>query len=205
MNYGDRFLPRTPDDTARMLRDHPLAWVVSINAGAPAASLLPIRPQFSADGEVSELVGHFGRGNPQIDVVERNPQVMILFLGVNGYVSPSLGRDPTRGPTWNYASAQFHAEMKLTRAPDEIDALLRDLVEAMESRRPRPCSVDSMGPRYRSLSAGVVGFRARVLERRPRFKLGQDEPEPIYRSILESLDEEDRGDLATWMRRLETR
>lgn len=205
MSTSDPFAPRSPDDVARLLAESPLAWVVSLDPVSPAASLLPIRPRFSETGEVIALAGHFGGSNPQIEIARRSPRTLFLFLGANGYVSPSFGGDPTRAPTWNYASARFLADIELTRAPEAIDDLLADLVGAMEPPRPAPWRIADMGARYRQLSSRVVGFHARVLEARPRFKLGQDEPDRLFGNILDGLEAEGRGDLADWMRRLDVR
>ena len=196
----DRFAARSPEDIRRLILDHPLAWIVGTGE-APPASLLPIQAVAAADGGVSELVGHFARSNPQVEALRRSPRALILFLGPHGYISPSWLSDRTQAPTWNYASAQFVADIEFTDTPEAVEALLRDLVGAMEAGRPSAWSPDDMGERYRRLSRGVVGFRARVVETRAKFKLGQDERPDVFEEIVASLEGGEGPALAAWMRR----
>jgi len=58
-----------------------------------------------------------------------------------------------------------------------------------------------MGPRFHSLSKGVIGFRANVLEQRARFKLGQDERDGPYGNMTQALDDLGEQELLQWMRR----
>ena len=196
----DRFAARSPEDISRLILDHPLAWVVGGEGGYFPATLLPIRAVTGPDGSVRDLVGHFARSNPQVEALKRRPRALFLFLGPHGYVSPSWMGDRTQAPTWNYASAQFMAEVEFVDTPEATQSLLRDLVQAMETGRPDAWSLEAMGPRYERLSRGVIGFRARAVETRARFKLGQDERPDVFADILAGLDRGEETSLAGWMR-----
>jgi len=196
---ADRYTPRSADDVRRLLLDHPFAWVVSAGEGDIRATALPVRPLFDADGSVSTLIGHFARANPQGELLRRHLRALILFLGPHGYVSPSWLTDRTQAPTWNYASAQFLVEIELVEDAAGLEALLRDLIGAMEAGRDRPWRQEEMGPRYQRLARGIIGFRGRVVERRPRFKLGQDERADVFPEILAGLARDGAGELRAWM------
>lgn len=199
--FEDRYPAASPAEVARLLAEHPLAWVVALGAEIPAATPLPLLARLDPEGQVIGLGGHYSRANPQVEVLRRDPRVLVLFMGPQGYVSPSWMADRTQAPTWNYASAQFLAEVELKDTPVEIDSLIGELVGAQERGRPAAWTPEEMGPRYRSLSRGVIGFEARVLAARVRFKLGQDEREDVYPDILEGLAREGRDDLIAWMSR----
>jgi predicted FMN-binding regulatory protein PaiB len=115
----------------------------------------------------------------------------------------SAGEDRTQAPTWNHASAQFVVDIGLTEEAAELEALLRDLIDAMEADRPNAWRLEDMGPRYERLSRGVIGFRARVQERRSRFKLGQDERPDVFREILQGLSRDGHAELRAWMEAFE--
>jgi len=200
----DRFTARSPEDISRLILDHPLAWVVGGERGHFPATLLPIRAVTGPDGVVRDLVGHFARSNPQVEALKRAPRALFLFLGPHGYVSPSWMSDRTQAPTWNYASAQFVADVEFVDTPEATEGLLRDLVQAMEAGRQNAWSLEAMGPRYERLSRGVIGFRARVAQTRARFKLGQDERPDVFADILAGLDHGGDGSLANWMRAFAT-
>src|SRR5690606_27493143 len=100
------FGPRSDQDLVRLVRDHPLAWIVSGEGEDFGASLLPLLPILSREGALTGLWGHFSRANPQFARLQRDGRAAILFLGPSGYISPSWMNDRSQAPTWNYASAQ---------------------------------------------------------------------------------------------------
>lgn len=194
------FEPRSPEDVARLVHAQPLGWIVTGAGAETRATALPLRPVLDGDGRVVRLQGHMARSNPQAEVLRADPRALILLLGPHGYVSPSWMEDRTQAPTWNYASAQFLVEATLIDDAAGLEAHLRDLVGAMEAGRPRAWSVDEMGERYASLSRRIIGFDARVVETRAKFKLGQDERADVFADIMAGLEGEDAPDLLAWMR-----
>ncbi len=201
----DLFAPRTPQDVADLVLGHPLAWVVSQDSADPRATLLPIRPKLGPDGEVVRLDGHFGRNNPQLEAIRRDPRALILFLGPSGYISPSWIQDRTRAPSWNYASAQFLTELELYDDESSLTDHLRDLIDANEADRPNAWALEETGERLKRLVRGIVGFRAPVHEARPKFKLGQDERDDVYPNIMTGLRATGADSLADWMDRFNDR
>jgi predicted FMN-binding regulatory protein PaiB len=199
------FEPRAPEDVARLIREQPLGWIVSGAGLDLRATVLPLRPVLGDDGQVVRLLGHMARSNPQAATLQEHPDALILLLGPHGYVSPSWMADRSQAPTWNYASVQFRVETTLIDDPAGLEAHLRDLVGAMEAGRPRAWSVDEMGERYASLSRRIVGFEARVVETRGRFKLGQDERADVFADIMAGLEGEGATDLLAWMRDFDQR
>lgn len=196
----DLFAPRAEDDVRRLVGEQPLAWIVSGGGAAGFnATLLPLRPIEEA-GQLVGFMGHFARSNAHLAALQQDPRALVLFLGVNGYVSPSWMEDRSQAPTWNYASGQFQVDMEFFEDPAELRAHLEDLVGAMEEGRDRAWSIPEMGERYSMLASRIVGFRAHIRERRAKFKLGQDERPDVLADILKGLDANGGGDLAAWMR-----
>lgn len=177
------FEPRCEQDVHRLVLENPLAWVVS----SGGATLLPVRPMVDSDGRIGTLVGHFARSNEQVALLRSDPRALILALGPHSYISPSWMQDRTQAPTWNYASVQFVVDIEFFEDEREIEAHLRDLVEAMEAQRPRAWNVDEMGQRYQTLARHIIGFCARVQTARAKFKLGQDERRDVFGDIMAGL------------------
>lgn len=192
------FAPRSDQDVVQLVLSSPLSWIVSGSGEDFRATLLPLRPETDADGRLVRLIGHFARSNDHFRLLQERPRALILTLGANGYISPSWMHDKTWGPTWNYASAQFLVDIEFFESTDELDAHLRDLVDAMEAGRPDAWSVEQMGPRYRTLSRGVIGFRAAVREVRAKFKLAQDERDAVFRDITAALARTSQRELLEW-------
>jgi transcriptional regulator len=179
-----RFLPRNDADVVRFISAHPLAFVVA-NGGAPAdITLLPLRPERVTDGRIETLTGHYPRNNPQVAQLHADPRATLLFLGPNGYISPSWFSDRTQAPTWNYASANLDVRIEFLDTPQDLDRIVRDLVDAMEAGRQRAWRVEDMHARYRLLLQQIIPFRATVVDIRAKFKLGQDERDDTWPEIL---------------------
>ena len=195
------YAPPSERDVTRLVLEHPLAWVVTSGNGEYAATPLPLRPVVGEQGEVVALLGHFARSNPHHDLARRVRPTVVLFSGPQGYVSPSWMRDRTRFPTWNYAYVQYVVEIEYTDDPAETRAILADLVGAMEHDRPKAWSIEEGGPRYERLVHGIVAFRARILDRRVKFKLAQDERAGEYADIVEALEASSQHELLEWTRR----
>jgi len=192
----ESFQPRKIAHIADLIASYPLAWVVSQGPAGHAASPLPLLAEAAGDGTVISLFGHFARSNPQVDVVARQPEAMILFQGPQGYIPPRLVSRPGWAPTWNYAVVRFDVEIALV--PDENGAALARLAAALERDRPAPWRPDMLGPRYARMEPRIVAFRATVRASHARFKLGQDERPDTFAEIVDGLGE---GSLAQWMKK----
>jgi transcriptional regulator len=195
------FAPLSEHDITRLVVEHPFAWLVTAGDGDFAATPLPIRPVVDVDGHVTELLGHFARRNPQVELLRRVPRTLMLFMGPHAYMSSSWLADRTRAPTWNYASAQFVVDIEFTEDPAVTRDIVGDLVCAMEAGRPAAWSIDDMGARYDRLRSGIIAFRAHIRERRVKFKLGQDERDAEYVEMVEALQASGERRLLEWMQR----
>ena len=197
----NRFAARGPQDLADLARQHPLAWICSHGAEGQLSTPLPLVPRFAADGRIHAVEGHFARSNPQVAALRADGDAWVLWMGVQGYVSPSWMADRTQAPTWNYATARLRVAVRLVDAPDAIVAHLRELTERQEAGRPDAWSIAEMGPRLALLAQRVIAFRADVVECHERYKLGQDERDDVYGDILAGLDAQPDPALPAWMRR----
>ena len=179
---------------------HPLAWLCSMSeAGGLQATPLPLLLKHDDAGRLLAVEGHFARSNPQVEALRRQPDALVLWMGVQGYVSPSWLSDRTQAPSWNYASAQCRVRVQfLENDETALTAHLDELARRFEAGRPGAWSVAEMGPRLQLLAQRVIAFRAEVVELRERYKLGQDERDDVFAELLKGLGSDP---LADWMRR----
>jgi acetyl esterase len=195
------YQPRDGRDLVDLLAAQPLAWVVSGSATDLCATPLPLQMETDAEGAPVALVGHFARNNAQLAMLGAQPEAMILVMGPQAYVSPSWFADRTQAPTWNYTCAMFRVHVALEDDPASIAHRLDELIAASEAGRPRAWSGKDMGARYASLSRGVVGFRAAIIDWKASFKLGQDERDDVFADILAGLGLHGEHELVAWMAR----
>jgi transcriptional regulator len=199
---ADIFAPANDEQVLRLVLEHPLAWVVSLDAGEFRATPLPLRPRVGGDGRIEALEGHMARSNVHCAALQHDGRALILFSGPQGYISPSWMSDRTWAPTWNYAVVQFLVTIAFDEEPARLDAHLADLVGAMERGRPRAWQPSEMGARYETLKLRIVPFEAKVVEQRARFKLGQDERDTVFADISAALERSGPEELLAWMREL---
>jgi transcriptional regulator len=199
---ADLFAPKSAEQVLRLVHSHPLAWVVSLDAGGFRATPLPLRPRVGADGRIEALEGHMGRSNPQYAALQRDGRALLLFSGPEGYISPSWISNRTWAPTWNYAVVQFIVTVAFDENSAQLDAHLDDLTRAMERGRPNAWHPSEMGARYDTLKRMIVPFVATVVEQRAKFKLGQDERDTVFAEITAALENANSHDLLVWMREL---
>jgi transcriptional regulator len=176
-----------PDAAAidRLVAAHPFAQLVSIDGERPLCTPLPLLLERS--GDEAWLVGHFARANPQVELLRQRPRALAVFMGAQGYVSPSWMRDRTQAPTWNYETVHFDVDVGFDEGESQPHAALERLVAHMERDRPQAWSSHDMGARYAQLAEAVVAFRARILATHAKFKLGQNERPDVYADILDGL------------------
>ncbi len=181
-----KFAPRDDAEITRLITNNQLAWIVSRD-NPNTATPLPLRPERVENGRLVSLIGHYARANPQVAQLQSEPHATLLFMGPNGYVSPSWFADRTQAPTWNYACANFDARIEFLDNHDDLDRIVRDLVDAMEGDRVNRWRIEEMHARYEQLLLRIIPFRAHVLDIHAKFKLGQDERDDVYPEIIDGL------------------
>lgn len=178
------------DAAARLVSQHPLAWVVSRDFNA---SVLPLLAERDAEGRIAAFVGHCALGNPLVADLRRDSSGLVLFNGPSGYISNRYVSNRDWAPTWNFAVLRF--EVSVEWLPGETAAFVDRLLDHLEGG-PGRWSTRELGERYGQMLSRIIGFRAHVRTMRPHFKLGQDETPETFREIVEHLP--DAG-LAAWM------
>ncbi|MDO9441833.1 MAG: FMN-binding negative transcriptional regulator [Beijerinckiaceae bacterium] len=180
-----------------LIEAHPLAWVTSHAGQTSVATPLPLVGDYEDDGRLTGLIGHFALSNRQVAALREEPRALILFSGPQAYVSPKHVINRTWAPTWVYSVARF--ECRIDFNPDANDTALRRLTAKMEAMHGDGWTVDEVGsPRYDQMKAHIIAFRAEILGCDANFKLGQDERDENFATIVAGLDDEP---LVTWMKR----
>ncbi|AKM09485.1 FMN-binding negative transcriptional regulator [Croceicoccus naphthovorans] len=186
------FTDCSQSDIDRLVRDYPLAWLVTRNFNSAP---LPLIAEHAEDGTIASLFGHCGRRNLIVADLRDDPLALILFNGPSGYISNRHVSEPNWGPTWNYAAVRFVAEVEFVEAEtaSSVDRLL-DHLEGSDKPHWTP---DQLGDRYENMLSQIIAFRAHVREVRPTFKLGQDERPDV---LAEIVAKHENRDLTSWMK-----
>jgi transcriptional regulator len=192
-----KFPSGTAQDLLKLIREHPLAWLVSAQGGHFQAIPLPLLAETDASGKLTSLFGHCSRANPQVEHLRANPRALALFSGPHGYMSPSLVSNPLWVPTWNYAVAAIEVDVDFV--PDEtLESVVR-LSDAMEEGLPDPWTIERAGPRVEPMLGRIIAFRAQVRSTWASFKMGQDETLTALSELISGTGDDA---LAGWMTRM---
>ncbi len=199
-----QFDHRDPDVTCRLLREHPLATLVSLDAaGDPFISHLPIKlDQTGPDGMPSVLLGHLARANPQVQHLEQRPDVSLAFMGPHAFVSTRVYPDEQRVPTWNYLSVLVKARVRLLEGEEAKDAMLKQLIGDHDP--PYAAQWRGLPEKYtHGMLAAIAAYEFSVTEVQTKVKLNQHRPEShaaMWAAYAQGKPRE--RELAQWMQDL---
>lgn len=191
----DRDAPVHPA-IAHLVETCPLAWVTSHAGEASIATPLPLVADYDGEGRLVALIGHFALANRHVAALRTDPRALILFSGPHAYIAPKHVANRSWAPTWNYSVARF--DCRLAFDPDANDIALRRLTDKMEAMCGDGWTVDEVGVRYDAMKARIIAFRAEILGCEATFKLGQDERNEDFDTIVAGLDD---PQLVAWMKR----
>lgn len=190
-------------DLARQLiAERPLAALIGPDAeGRSFVSHLPLS---WGEGEAGWcLEGHMARANPQWAWLEQQSEVLAVFSGPDGYVSPGHYDTKLAVPTWNYLAVHVYGELELVDAPMAKDHLLKRLIARHEPGYAAQW-IELPEDYKEKLLGAIVGFRIRVTRWEAKAKLSQNRAATERERVREHFSAQGaRGqEMVSWMERL---
>ena len=175
---------------------HPLGALVTSGTTGLFATHLPLVLDRTR-GARGTLEGHLARANPHHGLIADGTDAMVIFTGVDAYVTPSLYPSKQRHgkvvPTWNYVAVHAHGRIRLVREPDRLRAHLERLTARHEAVQPRPWSIDDTPVGYvDALLGAIVGIEIEIDRLDGKWKMSQNRPaediEGVARGLAASAD-----------------
>jgi len=193
------FREERPEVLQSIIRRHSFGTVVSQRDGGLVASHLPflLRPE---EGTAGALLGHMARANPQWQDFQAGAEVLVLFQGPHGYISPSWYETREAVPTWNYEVVHAYGIPAVIEDPASVRALLDATIAEYESSLPEPWSTARISDELvERLQRAIVGFEIRITRLEGKRKLSQNRPEADQRGVLAGLRSTGATELAQLM------
>lgn len=185
------FAESRPEELREMMRRHPLATLITAEAGGVEVTHLPLLYL----PEAGVLRGHMARANAHWQGGSRT--ALAVFHGPQHYISPnwyvSKQEHGKVVPTWNYVA--IHVRGLLTVHHDAAWLLenVRALTEEHEASQAQPWSVgDAPADYIAGLTRAIVGVEITALQMEGKWKVSQNRPA------------EDRAGVAAGLRRVGT-
>lgn len=189
----------------RIIGAYPLGVLVTGGAAGLDANHLPF--EFDpARGPHGTLTAHVARANPVWQQVANGDDVLVIFRGAEGYISPNWY--PTKFethrlvPTWNYEVV--HAHGRITIRDDErfVRGVVARLTRQHEAAEPKPWKMgDSPADYIDGMLRAIVGIEVEVAALVGKVKLSQNRERRDRDGAVEALRERERIALSEAMRK----
>jgi transcriptional regulator len=157
------------------------------------------------DSEELVILGHTARVDPVSEDLAVGGEVLVVFQGPHGYISPSWYEGEPFVPTWNFTVVHVYGAPELLEG-DEGFSVLERTVAHFEAARPEPWRLAGSSLDYaRRIASGTVPFRLRASRVEAKAKLSQDKPPEIQERVIAALEQPGpyrQPELAAEMRRV---
>ena len=192
--------PRT-EELHRIVRDNPLGMLVTHTAAGLDANHLP----FLLDAEQGLLIAHVARANPVWHEVANGAEVLVVFRGVQGYISPNWypGKHEThrRVPTWNYEVVHAHGSIHVLDDEKAVRGIVARLTRQHEAAQPQPWKMSDAPADYLADTLRhIVGIEVRVTRLEAKRKLSQHHEARDRDGAIQGLEASGNPGLAQAMR-----
>lgn len=179
------------------------ATLVSGGPEGLVATHLPVMLE-PGRGPQGTLVMHLAGANPHGKALD-GADVLVVFNGPHGYISPSWYATHPAVPTWNYASVHVYGRARLVDDPARLRDALAGLVEKYEAGRAAPWSMAGLSDAYvDGMLKRIVGVEIEIARVDAKQKLSQNRNAVDRRQVIDALaaspDTNDRA-LADYMAR----
>ena len=183
----------------RFVEEHAFATLVCSGPDGLAVSHVPLLLAREAGGGL-RLLGHVARANSHWQLLEGAAEVLAIFAGPHGYVSPTWYVNHPSVPTWNYAVVHARGPARLLD-DGGLRALLERLSDTYERGRPEPWRVAGLPPEYaKTMMSAIVGFEIAVKSLEGKFKLSQNRRGEDIAAVIGALEAQGEEPLANLMR-----
>ena len=196
------FAEQRRDALHDLVRRYPLGALVTA-APSLTANHIPfvLHPDAGTHG-FGLLRAHMARGNEQARIETGPIDALVIFLGVDHYITPSWYETKRRTgkvvPTWNYIAVHAKGPMRVIDDPAWVRRQIQSLTELHESERASPWAVsDAPADFIAAQMRAIVGIEIDIVDLQGKWKLSQNRSREDRLGVVEGLDREARdGDPA---------
>ncbi|WP_415878205.1 FMN-binding negative transcriptional regulator [Methylomonas sp. TEB] len=175
-----------------LIRDYPLATLVTLSADGLNANHIPLHWVEDDGLPYGSLRGHIARSNPLWTDFDPQTEVLAVFQAENAYISPSwYASKPQTGkvvPTWNYTAVHAYGKLRIIDDPAWIRGQLQAMTDEFEAGFPEPWAIaDAPADFTERLLTQIVGIEISVTRLQGKWKVSQNQPPENRSSVIEAL------------------
>lgn len=187
MRQNPSFAMTDVAELRRTIDENPWATLVSSTPDGLVASHYAVLLDEGRDDLT--IVGHVGRPDDVVHGLGER-ELLVVFAGPHGYISPSWYGDAPAVPTWNFVAVHLAGVPEILDTEENLRVLDR-LVDRFESQTPdpRPMLAHPNDEEFvRRLERGTVGFRLTPDRVSAKRKLSQNRPDEVVDTIMDRLE-----------------
>ncbi len=206
MYQPEHFRLHERDALHDVMRTHPLGQLIS--AGASGLQANPVPFVLHADeGDQGVLRTHLARPNAQWRDFVDGCDVLVVFQGPQGYVTPSwYASKKEHGkvvPTWNYVTVQVRGRAVAIQVGQWLVRHVSTMSDQQEKPLEHPWAVsDAPEPFITALTRGIVGVEIAITDITGKFKMSQNRPEADRHGVVTGMAAQGATDMAALVSRL---
>lgn len=192
-----------------LMRANPLATLVTLSSAGLDANHIPLQ-LVAGSSPFGTLQGHVARANPLWRDFDEKVEVLCVFQGPDGYISPSwYATKKEHGkavPTWNYAVVHAHGKLRIIDDAGWLRAQIEALTTQHEAALPQPWAVGDAPADYtEKMIAAVVGIEITITRLAGKWKVSQNQPAENQTGVIEALRHNGRAESAAMADLVEAR
>ncbi|MBS1672968.1 MAG: FMN-binding negative transcriptional regulator [Actinobacteria bacterium] len=186
MRQNPSFAMTDVEELRRIIAANPWATLVGRDANGVTASHYAVL--LDPDRDDLTIVAHVGRPDDLVLGLGQQ-ELMVIFQGPHGYISPGWYGDIAAVPTWNYVAVHLAGVPELLDTEENL-RVLEHLVAHFENRLDDPRGMwtpPNDEAFVRRLEAGTVGFRLTPTRVTAKRKLSQNKPDEVIENVIGEL------------------
>jgi transcriptional regulator len=174
-----------------LIRAHSFGALVSIGTDGLIANHYPFVIDAEA-GPLGTLRAHMSRANTQWKSLNSCGEVLAIFQGAEGYITPSwyeTKRETGKAvPTWNYALVHVYGRPRVIEDRGWLARHVSELTDLHEAERDEPWAVsDAPAEFIVGMLKGIVGVEIEITRIEGKWKLSQNRPLADREGVVEGL------------------
>lgn len=191
MYLPTHFEENRPEILHRLIADHPLGALITHGAKGLDANHVPFELDLSK-GEPGMLRAHVARANPVWQEIENGTEVMVIFQGATGYISPTYYPSKQEAhkqvPTYNYLVLHAHGRMTVRDDEAYVRGVVARLTRKMEAGEPTPWKMgDAPADFIDTMLQAIVGIEIEITRMTGKSKLSQNKATPDRLGAVEGV------------------
>ena len=150
-----------------VITNYPLATIISVKNNKPFITHVPL---IYNNGK---LIGHLDKYNPQVELLDNNNPITVIFSGPQCYISPSIYNGNSQLPTWNYIKVHIKGTVTIVKDQNALKESLISITEFLEAPNNK-YTLEKDNPSMETYLDYIRLFEITITSWERKFKLSQD-------------------------------